>query len=73
MPISTYLSVGLSIIVLISNIVIFITIKFNDLVHLSKDVKEIKDTLTKFIERQHSLEKIVVKIDTRCKTTHKNK
>jgi len=52
----TILSVGLSIVVLIMNIIIFVTIKFNDLVHLSADVKSIKETVEKTESRIEKLE-----------------
>lgn len=68
-----YISIGISILVLILNVIVYCTIRFNDLAHLCRDVKEIKDNLNKFIEKQHNLEKKFVRMATKCELRHKNK
>lgn len=69
---SSMISIIVSLFVLCVNVAIFCTIKFNDLSHLTKDVKEIKDNTNKFLEKLHILEKKFIRMSTKCELRHKN-
>lgn len=64
----TYASIGISLLVIGFNCAMFVVIKFNDLRHLSKDVDEIKKDVKSLLEYQHSVDKRVVRLETRMKS-----
>jgi hypothetical protein len=73
MELSSILGLGLTVLVLGFNSALFICIKFNDMVHLSKDIIEIKDGVK---EIQHTLEthsERIIKMETQCHERHSRK
>jgi len=48
----------------------FIVIKFNDLTHLSRTVKDLKEVLNKYQEEVKNMAKDIVEIQTRCEERH---
>jgi len=68
----TIISVGLNILVLLINIVIFITIKFNDLRHLSIKVDKIDKKLDRLFNKMEKVEKSHFAMKAVCDERHKN-
>lgn len=64
----TYISIGITLLVIGFNCAMFIVIKFNDLRHLSKDVEEIKKDVKSLLEYQHNVDKRVVRLETKEKS-----
>lgn len=48
-----------------------ILVKFNDLHHISKDVKDLKSNINKIFNKLGKIEKSQVAITTRCNERHK--
>ncbi len=63
----------LNFIVILFNIGIYTTIKFNDLKHLAKDSEIVKKSLEKIFKRLGRMERTQVAITTRCEERHKKK
>ena len=68
---ATYLSIGISLLVIGFNCAMFIVIKFNDMKHLSQDVKEIKDDVKTLVNNSQKLEIRLGEQEVRCKLLHK--
>ena len=64
-------SIILNVIVILITGIGFIKIMANDLKHLTVDIKEIKEILNKSVEHYHTLEKKMIRMETRCKMQHK--
>ena len=67
----TYISIGISLLVIGFNCAMFIIIKFNDMAHLSKDVAEIKADVKTLIDREIKTETSLAKIQVRCQERHR--
>jgi len=52
------------------NCAIFIIIKFNDMAHLTKDVKELTDVVKESIVKQEKLAERISTIEGRCSANH---
>ncbi len=65
--------IGTNILTILVNIVIFATIKFNDLRHLGKDVAEIKEDNKKIIKYYHKLDKKIARREALCGERHPKK
>jgi hypothetical protein len=69
---ASYISIAISLLVVGFNAAMFVVIKFNDLKHLTKDVEEIKTDVKSLLEYQHSIDKRVVRLETKFKS-HRNR
>jgi len=63
-------SLCLNILVLLVSVSGFIKITRNDLVHLEKDVKEMKDTLTNIDKKLDKTTERIAKIEGKCTANH---
>jgi peptidoglycan hydrolase CwlO-like protein len=63
-------SLGLNLLVLIVSISGFVKITRNDLVHLEKDVKEIKNTLSNIDKKLDNTTERIAKIEGKCTANH---
>ena len=68
---TTYISIGISLLVIGFNCAMFLTIKFNDLSHLTKDVKEIKEDVKTLVLNSQKLEVRMGEQEMKCKMQHK--
>jgi hypothetical protein len=67
------LSIAFNIIVFICNVLIFVVIKFNDLKHLSEDMKEIKRHLDNISRKINKVDKVQVTMQAVCSERHRNR
>lgn len=67
------LSIIFNILIFLFNILIFATIKFNDLKHLSEDVKDIKKNLENISRKISKVDKIQVTMQAVCAERHRNR
>jgi hypothetical protein len=71
MEITSYIGIGISLLVLGFNSAMFIILKFNDMVHLGHDVKEIKDDVKTLILSSQKQEVRLATQEEHCKVMHK--
>ena len=71
MEFSSFIGVGLSLIVMGFNMAMFIVIKFNDMKHLGHDVKEIKDDVKTLVQNAQKIEVRLAMQEEHCKVMHK--
>jgi len=68
-----YAGIALTLFVLGFNAAFFIIIKFNDLVHLGKDMLEIKTDIKTILNKQEDLNLRITKQETKCTERHSRK
>ena len=68
---ATYISIGISLLVIGFNCAMFVVIKFNDLKHLTKDVAEIKADVKTLIEKENKTETTIAKMQVRYQERHR--
>jgi hypothetical protein len=71
MNITSYIGIGISLLVMGFNCAMFIILKFNDMVHLGHDVKEIKDDVKTLVLNSQKLEIRMAEQETKCRIMHK--
>lgn len=71
MNISNYIGIGISLLVMGFNCAMFIILKFNDMVHLGHDVKEIKDDVKTLVLSSQKFEVRMATQEEHCKVMHK--
>ena len=68
---ATFISIGISLVVIGFNCAMFIVIKFNDMKHLAKDVTEIKTDVKTLVENSQKLDVRMSTQETKCRIMHK--
>lgn len=71
MNLATYISIGISLLVIGFNCALFVVIKFNDMAHLTKDVREIRDDVKTLVQNAQKLEVRMATQEEHCKVMHK--
>ena len=71
MNITSYIGIGISLLVMGFNCAMFIILKFNDMVHLGHDVKEIKDDVKTLVQNAQKIEVRLAMQEEHCKVMHK--
>ena len=71
MNLTNYIGIGISLLVMGFNCAMFIILKFNDMVHLGHDVKEIKDDVKTLVLNSQKLEVRMATQEEHCKVMHK--
>jgi len=71
MNITSYIGIGISLLVMGFNCAMFVVIKFNDMRHLGHDVKEIKDNVKTLVLNSQKLEVRMATQEEHCKVMHK--
>lgn len=71
MNLSSYIGIGISLLVMGFNCAMFIILKFNDMVHLGHDVKEIKDDVKTLVLNSQKLEVRMATQEEHCRVMHK--
>ena len=71
MNLTNYIGIGISLLVMGFNCAMFIILKFNDMVHLGHDVKEIKDDVKTLVLNSQKLEVRMATQEEHCRIMHK--
>jgi len=71
MNLTNYIGIGISLLVMGFNCAMFIILKFNDMVHLGHDVKEIKDDVKTLVVNSQKLEVRMATQEEHCRVMHK--
>ena len=66
-----FIIIGINVLVIFANIIIYTSIKFNDMKHISETTKEIKNKIDKIFRRLGKVEKDLVKREAICEERHK--
>jgi len=72
MNLTSYIGIGISLLVMGFNCAMFIILKFNDMVHLGHDVKEIKDDVKTLVLNAQKQEVRLATQEEHCRIMHKN-
>ena len=68
---TSFVSLGITILVMGFNMALFVVLKFNDLAHLTKDVGEIKTDVKTLVQNAQKIEVRMATQEERCKILHK--
>ncbi len=68
--IMSIIGIGISLLIAGFNAAIFVVIKFNDMVHLDKNLQEIKDSLKELDKKLDNNAERISAIEGKCKATH---
>lgn len=71
MEATSYISIGISLLVIGFNMAMFVIIKFNDMRHMGHDLKEIKDDVKTLVNNSQKLEVRMATQEEHCKVMHK--
>ena len=71
MEITSFIGIGISLLVMGFNCAMFIILKFNDMVHLGHDVKEIKDDVKTLVQNAQKMEVELATQKEHCRVMHK--
>jgi len=71
MDITNYIGIGISLLIMGFNCAMFAIIKFNDMVHLGHDVKEIKDDVKTLVLNAQKIDIRLSEQETKCKMQHR--
>ena len=71
MNLTNYIGIGISLLVMGFNCAMFIILKFNDMVHLGHDVKEIKDDVKTLVLNAQKQEVRLATQEEHCRIMHK--
>jgi high-affinity nickel permease len=71
MNITSFISIGISLLVIGFNMAMFVVIKFNDMKHLSNDLSEIKGDVKTLVSNSQKLEIRMATQEEHCKVMHK--
>ena len=68
---TSYVSLGITILVMGFNMALFVVLKFNDLAHLTADVGEIKTDVKTLVTNAQKIEVRMAEQETKCRVMHK--
>ena len=71
MEITSLIGVGISLLIMGFNCAMFAIIKFNDMVHLGHDVKEIKDDVKTLVQNAQKIDIRLSEQEMKCKMQHR--
>ena len=68
---TSYISLGITLLVMGFNMALFVVLKFNDLAHLTKDVGEIKGDVKTLVNNAQKMEIELATQKEHCRVMHK--